>query len=513
VNASSDSSEGESQVSKENPIPPGKAAAGLAGSCLSQRETAASNEKRRVERTRMDQLLYVELGTGNGGIVLDVSEEGCGFLSIAPIWDNEPHFSFAIGGGRQIQGEGKIVWVDESKKLGGLRFVNATPAFREQVRAWLAEPKVEMAEPAPQAKAGSHTDVLKPIESRPVKITPEPDMDSPAKERRRKLREEARAQMEAAERALRGLEPGERLSLTEKRTDDASGSANGARGEVFLHGPSDPAWPTFLASRKVWKGVAGFVLGAAVAGIGVAYRQEAGTGLMRLGKTLAGKEEQVTPAAQSKVVRDAAAPDQAAEHPKVPIEAGSESNGVSVNSPKSTESANVLERVIHELKVPSTNAPATSASRVADSSPIERKLNGTSEEPTDKPPQRTTETSAPSEQPGSQKQQARGTPHTPRTDAHPAENSAALKATAPAQGGESKKREPRHATAEQVQALWSEVEGGDVSAEVALGELYARGNGVPKSCGQARMLLTSATRKGSDEARQKLEQLAEQGCP
>ena len=77
---------------------------------------------------------------------------------------------------------------------------------------------------------------------------------------------------------------------------------------------------------------------------------------------------------------------------------------------------------------------------------------------------------------------------------------------------ESKKKGP-HVTPQQVQALWSEVEAGDMSAEVHLGQLYATGNGVPKSCGQARMLLTSAAKKGSLEAKQKLDELADSGCP
>ena len=63
-----------------------------------------------------------------------------------------------------------------------------------------------------------------------------------------------------------------------------------------------------------------------------------------------------------------------------------------------------------------------------------------------------------------------------------------------------------------VELLWSAVKKGNVPAEVTLGDLYRRGDGVDKSCDQARVLLVAASKKGSADARQQLEQMAEQGC-
>jgi TPR repeat protein len=51
-----------------------------------------------------------------------------------------------------------------------------------------------------------------------------------------------------------------------------------------------------------------------------------------------------------------------------------------------------------------------------------------------------------------------------------------------------------------------------VPAEVTLADLYRRGDGVEKNCDQARVLLVAASKKGSVEARQMLEQVAERGC-
>jgi hypothetical protein len=63
-----------------------------------------------------------------------------------------------------------------------------------------------------------------------------------------------------------------------------------------------------------------------------------------------------------------------------------------------------------------------------------------------------------------------------------------------------------------VALLWAAVKKGNVPAEVTLGDLYRRGDGVVKSCDQARVLLVAASKKGSVDARQQLELMAEQGC-
>jgi TPR repeat protein len=64
-----------------------------------------------------------------------------------------------------------------------------------------------------------------------------------------------------------------------------------------------------------------------------------------------------------------------------------------------------------------------------------------------------------------------------------------------------------------VPSLWTSVENGDTHAEVALAGKYVRGDGVPQSCAQARVLLEAAVKRGSAEAKQKLDELGRAGCP
>jgi hypothetical protein len=60
--------------------------------------------------------------------------------------------------------------------------------------------------------------------------------------------------------------------------------------------------------------------------------------------------------------------------------------------------------------------------------------------------------------------------------------------------------------------LWSAVASGDSSAEVDLARLYLRGEGVPRNCVQAKVLLRAAAKGGNSEARQQLEKLRARGC-
>jgi TPR repeat protein len=60
--------------------------------------------------------------------------------------------------------------------------------------------------------------------------------------------------------------------------------------------------------------------------------------------------------------------------------------------------------------------------------------------------------------------------------------------------------------------LWSAIGAGDSSAEVPLAELYLKGDGVPKNCEQAAVLLRAASKNGNVEALEKLKNLSKKGC-
>ena len=74
--------------------------------------------------------------------------------------------------------------------------------------------------------------------------------------------------------------------------------------------------------------------------------------------------------------------------------------------------------------------------------------------------------------------------------------------------GRSTARDPSEAA----KWLWKAVGKQNSSAVLLLSDLYARGDGVPQSCDQARLLLVAATKRGATEAAAKLRSLETQGC-
>lgn len=67
-------------------------------------------------------------------------------------------------------------------------------------------------------------------------------------------------------------------------------------------------------------------------------------------------------------------------------------------------------------------------------------------------------------------------------------------------------------SAEAVQWLWKAVGKRNLEATLTLSDLYLRGDGVPKSCDQARVLLDAAARKGAKAAAERLRNLPASGC-
>jgi hypothetical protein len=74
----------------------------------------------------------------------------------------------------------------------------------------------------------------------------------------------------------------------------------------------------------------------------------------------------------------------------------------------------------------------------------------------------------------------------------------------------------RYGTRDSSQAarlLWRAVGKENTTAILLLSNLYLTGDGVPKSCDQAKMLLRAAAQKNSSEAANKLRELQRSGCP
>jgi hypothetical protein len=100
------------------------------------------HERRISTRKTLDHLVYLSLPFNNGGTVIDVSEGGLGFHSVARVEADGPiHFRFAIDSAIRIRAVGELAWIDETGKIGGLRFTQLPDEVREQIHIWAGQSK------------------------------------------------------------------------------------------------------------------------------------------------------------------------------------------------------------------------------------------------------------------------------------------------------------------------------------------------------------------------------------
>jgi hypothetical protein len=97
-----------------------------------------TEERRRNLRVKLNELAYIKLDSGNGGIVLDVSTGGFGLQLAVPLRDQNTirfRLSMASIGGAHAAGE--VEWRDETKKRVGLQVTQLPAEMHEQVQIWL----------------------------------------------------------------------------------------------------------------------------------------------------------------------------------------------------------------------------------------------------------------------------------------------------------------------------------------------------------------------------------------
>jgi TonB family protein len=101
--------------------------------------TASPVERRFYARRRIRSLTYAGLGAGNGAILVDVSGGGLGFQSVVALnLGQAVLLKFKVsGGGNHIESCAEVAWLNESRKRGGLRFVELSADARVQIRAWI----------------------------------------------------------------------------------------------------------------------------------------------------------------------------------------------------------------------------------------------------------------------------------------------------------------------------------------------------------------------------------------
>src|SRR6201987_1267875 len=99
-----------------------------------------STERRQQARKVPKDFTYIRVGEDSGGRVLNVSEEGLCFEALSPIRYKESfQFWLSFNLIDRIDGAGTIVWMDTTKRIAGVRFMDLSEYSREQIRSWLNE--------------------------------------------------------------------------------------------------------------------------------------------------------------------------------------------------------------------------------------------------------------------------------------------------------------------------------------------------------------------------------------
>jgi hypothetical protein len=408
-----------------------------------------NQNKRSIVRKRTQQLVYLELGRDNGGVMLNLTEDGCGFQAITPVKCGETRFAFQISGGRRIAGDAEVEWVDDLGIMGGLRFLNLPLEARKQIRRWLEETK------APEEHGAFEPAVGAPLDAVARGLRGDAGRDVNAETARsREYRQNPPY--------IAPLRPTEETTpATTAWASLRASSTPPVHDERFGGMPLLREDGSFVASRPrsvaLWRGIAVIALATAVAALVVAYQREVGSSLIWLGETISGKTKASAEMPESK---------------PAPVNASPESNAASLLP--STEGA-VDSQKPEEQKTQQANmTPKSTPEASPISAPAGRQTSRLD----------TVNTAG-----GGERQESLLERQVVRAD-----------------------RPEAWDANESVESLWGAVQGGSVSAERSLAERFVRGEGVAKNCDQAKVLLKAAADRGSREARLRLYELETGGC-
>jgi hypothetical protein len=531
-------------------------------------------------RKKPDQLVYLELGAGNGGMLLSISEEGFRFRAVSPVRSNGTMpFAFSLDGRHRLEGNGTVEWLEEDGKSGGMRFTDVSEEFQATLNDWLASDShhsggrevtpaaavpLDTMEKIRQELRSGYPARPRPAEQESRSAVSEPPVSDPEIEPKTPDRKakpvfsERKTEEQESPRASRPF-PLPARNATEKEKPETASSAflkslqretkprpvapvasavpalpaapvtSVPRGdpeawtapavpfylekpaETYIPSPSRPfvplpedsfeqAWERAKLSappdsphlsRAAAGGIITIALAVIVGALAYNFREGIGGAFIQLGQSISGDRRALAPAGETRPENRPSGQPDAAQNPE----------------PAASRPQSASNEKENAAQPNSTSPNPDSTVGMANSGPAAAK-NGTAS------------TSNPNG-PGFIAVPLPAKPHENSTSQILAD-AVAKEVTPPELGtgqeefnsareilrGNSRQRDLARA----VDLLWAGVRKGYVPAEVTLADLFRRGDGVEKNCDQARVLLVAASKKGSLDARQMLEHMAEQGC-
>jgi hypothetical protein len=397
------------------------------------------NASRQSPRKVINTVLSIQMEPNIEAIVQNISDEGLCFHALTPVTQSGTiRFSFAENG-RRTEAIGELVWIDPTRKTGGLRFTSMSLASRERIRNWLEQaaaiPSMGAAsEPAPprtRISSPSGVDSVRPNAASPAYLPPSAYVPPP----------------------------------------DTPNIPPTMPGFALLEGESQHmpyTWEQEMARQdsgpKFFRGFVTGALGTAILAAILFYVYGDPAALLAQLRAMTGA------APATRTTSDP--PPSTATVPPAPAAIPPTSTSQGLPPSGGTEAPATSTRLPESAGNPQTNSAAVPA---------------------------------PAEPPSAESHAANLPSTLPKAaDTGDAEFALAERYLREKSGPGS--------SAAAANSLWAAVKKGNVSAEIALADLYARGDGVTQNCDQARVLLRAAAQKGSSIASQQLAQIIRSGC-
>jgi hypothetical protein len=434
-------------------------------------------ERRKTPRKKQDQLIYVEFGHDNGGMLRDLSEGGMGFRAVGPVRQGQKvPFAFSFAAGKQLAGEAELSWTDAEGKSGGLRFLNAAEELRGTIRNWLGSAGYPaMSEEQRATAATMPRNTLEELRQELRGETSQAVAEDPVLEARKRISAEAPASIfEALPVEARPEESATALpSVAVPEMNPRALVNTPFEKEIRVAQEPVGSLEQEMVGTKWRENVTlgravGAMLVLTVMAASLVYHHEVGKSLIWLGEKIAGDEKP----AQSPMPQQ----------PALPTDSGTDGSTSGPTSGATNSAANTETTDEKQTATPVSPVAGTDKAQPGGTVPEVRQMSD-HEANTD---------NASAAPPKSE-------------DTGQNEFQQALQIL----GGKGQSDK----LPEAVRLLWVAVGKGNSAAEVTLAELYRRGEGVPQSCDQTRVLLTAAARKGNGQAKTRLAEIEQTGCP
>jgi PilZ domain len=437
-------------------------------------------ERRNGPRTSIRRLAYVNLEPyDNGGVITDISRDGLRFHMVKPVEQGGiVRLSIVLGTTNQLHVVGEVMWMDATRKIGGVRFTLLPDGAADQFLKWAealnsadassrrsdripeAIPNQPQAEPTANLNKVAGSSLPKPPAA-PAQAGAEPNARS--------------AWIPPSARPYAGA-PTAPMHSPELPAAGTAGPQPGVK-PARIQQPTAMPWithfdpdPPVRGSSFVRGMLAGFLLCALLGSAAWFARSYYGWMNSPVHFNIPLAPNPVTPSP-------------VASQPDLP-------SAPSAELPNSAGTSNPTAPAEGESAAQAVPSPATPDTR---SNPTTQLSTG---------PEIKGDAAAGPKSPVAALAPASQLPRSPDS------GEAQLMLARQYLNGHVQPRNPTVAS----RLLWSAVEKGSSAAEMDLADLYLHGDGVARNCDQARVLLSAASSKGNVEAMQKLGDLNRTGC-